>query len=105
MSAPEQQVRWHKGTGYFPIRKSAIEMLEAEGWFEENPNFRVALDQVLETIPGVGTQGAFIGRFQEVRNILEEAFQMVMGGATVEQALAEAKVQIERSFADYNSLF
>ena len=30
---------------------------------------------------------------------------MVMGGATVEQALAEAKVQIERSFADYNSLF
>ena len=43
MSSPEQQVRWHKSTGYFPIRKSAIEMLEAEGWFKENPNFRVAL--------------------------------------------------------------
>jgi len=105
MSSPEQQVRWHKSTGYFPIRKSVIEMLEAEGWFKENPNFRVALDQVLETLPSVGTQGAFIGRFQEVRNILEEAFQMVMGGSTVEAALAEAKTQVERSFADYNSLF
>ncbi|MDI9459466.1 MAG: ABC transporter substrate-binding protein [Bacillota bacterium] len=105
MSSPEQQVTWHQSTGYFPIRKSSIALLEEEGWFTENPNFRVALDQVLETIPGVGTQGALIGRFQEVRNILEEAFQMVMGGTSVEAALAQAKAQVEQSFADYNSLF
>lgn len=105
MSAPEQQVKWHKGTGYFPIRKSAIELLEEDGWFNENPNFRVALNQVLETEATVATQGALIGRFQEVRDILEEAFQKVMGGSTVEAALNEAKAKIERSFADYNSLF
>lgn len=105
MSAPEQQVKWHKGTGYFPIRKSAVELLEKEGWFKDNPNFEVALRQVLETESNIGTQGALIGRFQEVRDILEEAFQKVMGGSTVDAALKDAKTKIERSFADYNSLF
>lgn len=105
MSAPEQQVKWHKGTGYFPIRKSAVDLLEKEGWFKENPNFEVALKQVLDTQSSIGTQGALIGRFQEVRDILEEAFQKVMGGSTVDAALKDAKTKIERSFADYNSLF
>lgn len=105
MSSPEQQVKWHKGTGYFPIRKSSVALLEEEGWFKENPNFEVALKQVLDTQVSIGTRGALIGRFQEVRDILEEAFQKVMGGSTVEAALKEAKTKIERSFADYNSLF
>lgn len=105
MSKPEQQVVWHQSTGYFPVRKSAIDLLDDEGWFRKNPNFRVALDQVLETKASIGTQGALIGRFQEVRTILEEAFEKVMGGASVEAALRDAKTRVERSFSDYNSLF
>ena len=42
MSEPAQQVTWHKGTGYFAIRKSAIDLLEKEGWFETYPNYKVA---------------------------------------------------------------
>ena len=105
MSKPEQQVVWHQSTGYFPVRKSAIDLLDDEGWFRKNPNFRVALDQVLETKASIGTQGALIGRFQEVRNILEEAFEKVIGGASVEAALRDAKTRVERSFSDYNILF
>jgi sn-glycerol 3-phosphate transport system substrate-binding protein len=105
MSRPEQQAVWHSSTGYFPVRKSAIALLDSEGWFVANPNFRIALDQVLETKAGIGTQGALIGRFQEVRAILEEAFEKVMGGSTVDAALEDAKTRAERSFSDYNSLF
>lgn len=105
LAEPEQQVFWHKNTGYFPVRKSAVKLLEQQGWFKTNPNFRVALDQVLQTRRDVATQGALIGRFQEVRTILEEAFQEVMGGASIDTALAKADKRIEQSFADYNSLF
>ncbi|MBL8157388.1 MAG: extracellular solute-binding protein, partial [Anaerolineae bacterium] len=37
----ENAADWHKVTGYMPIRLSAVEALEAEGWFEANPNFIV----------------------------------------------------------------
>lgn len=102
---PEQQIAWHKATGYFPVNKLAIDQLQAQGWFKTNPNYRIALDQVLGTRRSVATQGALIGRFQQVRTTLEEAFQKVMGGTPVDTALSEAKTKIEADFADYNSLF
>ena len=36
-----------RSTGYFPTSSTAYEQLQAEGWFEEEPNHATAFDQIL----------------------------------------------------------
>lgn len=50
-TSPEMTVRWSQGTGYMPIRTSAIESPEMQAFFAENPNFRTAVDQLPRTRP------------------------------------------------------
>lgn len=101
MSEPENAIRWHKGTGYFPIRKSSLDILELSGWFDSHPSFATALDQLKETQVSSATAGALIGPFREIRTIIEDAFQQVMAGTSVDEALAEAKERSETAMADY----
>lgn len=109
MSATPQTIRWHQNTGYFPITKAAVEVLEREGWFDQNPNFRTAFNQLLETKVSPATQGAVMGAFLEVRTIIGQAFEQVMAdvdaGKSVEEAvdaaLSAAKAKAEDAMAEY----
>lgn len=106
MSQPEQQVTWHKGTGYFAIRKSAIDLLAQEGWFEEYPNYKIAFDQLLQTKASTATQGALMGTFPAFRNAAQTAFQKVYEGkATIDDALAEAAAKVNKELEQYNQIF
>ncbi|MGM0420329.1 MAG: ABC transporter substrate-binding protein [Bacillota bacterium] len=103
LSSPEEQVTWHKGTGYFPVHNDSIELLEAENWFEENPNYSTAMDQLQQTKQVVATQGALIGNFPEVRTIITDAIQNIFEEErTIEEALQRANEKAERSMAEYN---
>jgi ABC-type glycerol-3-phosphate transport system substrate-binding protein len=46
LTQKENCIRWHKATGYLPLRKSAIESLELQGFHRLNPNYRVPVDQL-----------------------------------------------------------
>jgi sn-glycerol 3-phosphate transport system substrate-binding protein len=99
----ENAIRWHKATGYFPIRKSSVDALEVQNWFELNPAYTAAFDQLLSTKPTRATQGALIGAFPEVRTIIEQAVEKVLAGeATVDEALEAAKVEADKAVEDYN---
>ncbi|AEB12720.1 ABC transporter substrate-binding protein [Marinithermus hydrothermalis] len=98
----ENMVRWHKGTGYFPVRKSAVDVLEFQQWFERNPAYRAAFDQLLQTKVNRATQGALIGPFPEIRTIIEEAVQRIFDGVPVDQALNEADARADRALEQYN---
>jgi len=105
MTNPENMVSWHKATGYYPVRNSSVDLLEAEGWFTEFPNASTAFDQLLNTIPSSATAGALMGTFQATRTIVEEALQKVFAGASVDSALAEAKRLADAALAEYNANF
>ncbi len=106
ISMPKQQVAWHKGTGYFPIRKSAMKMLEEEGWFNLYPNYKVAFDQLLQTKTSLATQGALIGVFPQLREAVQTAIEKVYEGkATPEEALREAAQKTSKELGKYNALF
>jgi sn-glycerol 3-phosphate transport system substrate-binding protein len=106
MSQSEQQVTWHKGTGYFPIRKSAMKLLEQEGWYNDFPNYKVAFDQLLQTKTSVATQGALIGVFPQLRSAVQNAIEKVYEGkATPEAALKEAAQKTNKELDKYNALF
>ena len=99
----ENAIRWHKATGYFPIRKSSVDVLEVENWFELNPAYQAAFDQLLETKVNRATQGALIGAFPEVRTIIEQAVEKVLAGeSTVDEALEAAKVDADKAIVEYN---
>jgi len=99
----ENAIRWHKATGYFPIRKSAVDVLEFQDWFELNPAYTAAFAQLLGTKVNRATQGALIGAFPEVRTIVEQAVEKVLAGeATVDEALEAAKVDADKAMEEYN---
>lgn len=109
MSSVAQTIRWHQNTGYFPIKKVAVEVLEEEGWFERFPNFRTAFDQLIETKITSATKGAKMGAFLEVRTCIGNAYfrmkELIDGGTPVDQAvdtaLNEAKSCADKAICDY----
>ena len=105
MTNAENMVSWHELTGYYPVRNESVDMLESEGWFEENPNFSTAFDQLLETQANPATAGALLGSFLDTRTIIEEALQKIYNGAEVEAAMSEAKQLADARLQEYNSNF
>ena len=100
----ENGAAWHQASGYFPIRNSSIELLNEEGWFEENPNFQTAFDQLTETTTNSATAGALIGNFLEVRTIVEEAGQAVVdSGVEPSEALNEANERANAALQEFNA--
>lgn len=101
----DNMVAWHQGTGYFPVRYSAIDALAEGGWFDENPTFTTAFDQLTETISNPATGGALIGTFLDTRTIIEQAAQSVIdGGADPADALAAADEEADALLEEYNLL-
>jgi sn-glycerol 3-phosphate transport system substrate-binding protein len=87
------------------VRGSSIALLEEEGWFEANPNFTVAFDQLLETIPNTATAGALSGSFLDMRTTVGETLQRVLNGADPEEAMIDAKSIADARLEEYNANF
>jgi len=104
LSQPEQQKRWHKNTGYFPVREEAITQLEEEGFYDENPNFLTAIDQLRATEDSPATRGALMGPFTKVRTIVEEGYvSMIQDSSTdVASGLQSIDADVEDALKAYN---
>ncbi len=106
LSEDEQAITWHQGTGYFPATKSAVDALEEAGWFEENPNFLTAFDQILSGQDTPAARGALLGDFVTIRDIEDAAFEeVIVNGVDPEQALTEATEAANQILEDYASLY
>lgn len=102
----ENDILWHQGTGYIPNRISSITQLTEAGWFEENPDFSVAVDQLAASTGDVTTSGGIMGPSAEVRGYLIQAFQSIVDGdADPLAALEVAKERGDAELVEYNSFF
>ncbi|HVJ66275.1 MAG TPA: sn-glycerol-3-phosphate ABC transporter substrate-binding protein UgpB [Bdellovibrionota bacterium] len=92
LAKPEQQVWWHKNTGYMPLSKTAYNQLKAEGYYKENPGHEVAVLQLLRGgAPSDNSMGVRLGMFPQVRDTLMDELEKIFGGkATVEEGLKAA---------------
>ncbi len=99
----ENMVRWHKGTGYFPVLNTSVKVLEWERWFDRQPAYRAAFDQLLQSKANRATQGALIGPFPEIRSIIEDAVQSIFQGTPVDKALDRADAKADKALRDYNT--
>jgi len=105
LSEEEQQVYWFENTGYFPVTKAAVESEMNNKFFAENPNYLTAFLQLLLSKKAVSTQGALIGTFPEVRQIVEESVEKTLeGNLTPQKAMDEAAERVNKSLKEYNQL-
>lgn len=102
----DQQIKWHQGTGYFPVRKDAIQRLHYEGFYAQNPNYFTSLLQLLLAKRNFNSAGAMIGVFPEARETIETAYErMVNGQMTPQQALSWAENQVTELIQEYNEFY
>lgn len=106
LSNPENAASWHQTTGYIPITETAVANLEAEGYFEENPNQRIASDQLAASPDTPATTGALIGNFVAIRDVITEAIESVLvNGDDPAERLAAAQDDAQALLDEYNLLF
>ncbi|GIV98433.1 MAG: ABC transporter substrate-binding protein [Herpetosiphonaceae bacterium] len=99
----EQMVTWHKITGYFPVRQSAVRVLEEQGWFTSHPNYAVAFEQLISTKANYASAGAVLGPFPEVRKQVEVALEKIItAGVDPEVAMKEADAAADQALKAYN---
>jgi len=106
LSNPENAASWHQTTGYIPITETAVANLEAEGYFDENPNQRVASEQLAASPDTPATTGALIGNFVAIRDVITEAIESVLvNGDDPAERLAAAQEDAQALLDEYNLLF
>ena len=112
MAEPAQQVTWHEGSGYFPVRTDVTDGEEIQGFWAENPNFATAFDQLATTEteidgnPNYAVLGGRAGPFPAIRRLIVEAYSRVLDdGATPQEALDEAAQKANEELENYNAFF
>ena len=112
MAAPEQQVTWHTGSGYFPVRTDATESEEVQTFWGENPNFATAFEQLstTETMvdgePNYAVLGGRAGPFPAIRQLIVQAYSRVLDdGMSPQEALDEAAQSANDELENYNAFF
>ncbi len=103
LTEPAQQRRWHQETGYFPVHADAIPQLRSADWFEQNPHYRTAFDQLVDTRDTTATRGAQIGPFDTVRTIIEDAVDSMDGPDSIPSALDRLDTQVTKQLERYDS--
>ncbi len=83
----EQAAFWSKNTGYFPVRQSSIELLTEEGYYNERPNFKTAIDQ-LEFAREAPLTPRFPAIAKEITKAMEES---LINNVPAAEALAGAQ--------------
>ncbi|WP_040210134.1 ABC transporter substrate-binding protein [Clostridium polynesiense] len=101
MVSPEQQVYWHKSTGYFPITQKAYDLPEMKEHLKKYPQFQTAIDQLHAST--VESRGALLGVFPQARQVIETEIEgLLQNKSTPEQAVEKAASTINTALEKYN---
>jgi sn-glycerol 3-phosphate transport system substrate-binding protein len=97
---------WHQRTGYEPITGASIEVLAAEGWYEEAADYKVSSDQLAAAQDTPAARGAILGNFVAIRDIVTLAIEdILVNGVDVAETMATANEEANKSLAEYEALF
>lgn len=113
MAGQEQQITWHTGSGYFPVRVDLADNAELNTFWDENPNFRTAIEQLGTTnttmpdgSPNYAVLGGRAGPFPAIRRIIVETYSRVLDdGLSPQEALDEAAEKANQELENYNAFF
>jgi sn-glycerol 3-phosphate transport system substrate-binding protein len=88
MHEPAQAIHWATSTGYMPVTRGAVEELKQTGYYEKNPNDRVAVEQLSVALAWPWSTELFRIQREIVQPRLEQA---VLGGQDARDVIASAR--------------
>jgi sn-glycerol 3-phosphate transport system substrate-binding protein len=105
MTNNENQVFWHKETGYVPITTAAYAMAKAEGYYNESPDAEIGILQLSQP-GGEWTKGYRLGYYVQIREVMYKKYDDILSGkSSVEKAFSEMESEsnalLERFAATY----
>ena len=108
----EQTTLWSQATGYMPVRTSAVESPEMQAFLDENPNSRVAVEQLPKTQPqdsarvfipngdqilGAGWEQILVENRPAAEVWAEVTAELEPEAEAVKEQVAESKANLPRS--------
>lgn len=90
---------WAKQTGYMPVTNAALESEEMQSYFRENPEFKVAVDQLPLTEPQDSARSILPNGDQTIGTALE---RIMSEGTRAETAFTELARQLERDAEEFD---
>ena len=113
MAEEAQQVTWHTGTGYFPVRTDISGNADLTTFWDANPNFVTAIAQLETTATTLddgstnyAVLGGRAGPGPAIRRLVVEAYSAVLDdGMTAQEALDIAAEKANQELSDYNAFF
>ena len=97
----ENQLAWHKGTGYLPVIRSVYDSEAYANFIKENPYFAVPSKAVAASNPNV--QEALTGVAGTIFNIVKDGIMNALdGNMTVDEAVKYMSDESNKAIEDYN---
>ncbi len=108
LNDPQNQAEWAAATGYIPIRRSSLELSPLVERWAEQPELRIAYDQLLAGAENDVTAGPVIGAYGSVGvgvrgAVIDAITGMFDSGTSPEDAIAEAVQAANAAIEEYNS--
>jgi len=107
LSREDIAIKWHKGTGYFPVSNGALKTLLDEGWFSEDQAYLTAFLQILSgRRDTAASTGVRLGPFVAIREDLVSGLEKALAGElSPKDALNEAAEKMNLKLKDYLELY
>ena len=99
----QSQSTWAAGTGYVPIRSDALTLAPIAQTYVDDPRFKVAYDQLVQTSDDLSAVGPVVGPLREIRVVVAQAVSEIFNGADVTTSLTNAAAQSDRLITDYTA--
>ena len=91
LATPESAIEWHKSTGYVPPTREAYTALQKSGYYQEQPQMEIAVNQLRGANAGAFARGIRLRHYEKIRDILDEELEQVWkGNKPPKQALDDA---------------
>jgi len=97
LAQPENVVFWSQQSGYMPVTESARESSQMQEYFKQNPQFKVAVDQLPKTQPQDTARLFIPNGDQTIGEALEKIF---VRNTPAEQAFKDAAQRLARDAED-----
>jgi sn-glycerol 3-phosphate transport system substrate-binding protein len=104
MVKPDKAAQWHRQNNRLPITRSSVALLDEQGWFRENPDLRVATEQLDAADGSPAALGPLLGDFAGIQKEITQAMHDVLAeGADPGARFAAATTRAQELLDAYNT--
>jgi sn-glycerol 3-phosphate transport system substrate-binding protein len=93
---------YDNGRTFVPTTEAAIDLLASEGWYDQNPHYRAAIEQLRISPDSPVTHGAVFGNFMPIQMASDQAMHDVLvNGEDLAARFSRANAQAQQLLDEY----